>query len=249
MDAQQLKKLFEDQIGPDKRFPTPAEMARFLGLPKTQASRLFNFLKGTDTQYMAVFEWMKALGIRLSATDEARPNSPGNPQIIDHPVVAAKVESLYWSHQNEIIMPDKPKRGEHFDYIRLALPDLNEKGQLRFEETPFWPINVGYLKKYGGENYDICMFFILGSYMEDALPDGSIIMVDLNQRKVASGHVYLVRNAHELMARRLEMRPTGIIIVKSDNEKEGKSFPVTPQMVEAGNFHIFGRMIFNCRVH
>lgn len=54
--------FFESKIGPGKPFATRVDMARFLGLSPTQQTKLFNFLKGADTQYKAVLDWFEQLG-------------------------------------------------------------------------------------------------------------------------------------------------------------------------------------------
>ena len=41
--------FFKNQIGPGKQFRSCNEMAKFLGLGDTTRSKLFNFLKGSDT--------------------------------------------------------------------------------------------------------------------------------------------------------------------------------------------------------
>ena len=55
-------KFFESKIGHGKEFATRVDMARFLGLSPTQQTKLFNFLKGSDTQYKAVLDWFERLG-------------------------------------------------------------------------------------------------------------------------------------------------------------------------------------------
>lgn len=64
-----LLKFFEDKIGENRTFSTRVEMAEYLGIPKTQATRLFNFLKGSDTQYSSVIEWFEKLGGQLVGPD------------------------------------------------------------------------------------------------------------------------------------------------------------------------------------
>ena len=64
-----LVDFFKNQTGPGKRFENNAAMAKFLGLPITQATKLFNFLKGADTQYKAVLDWFGKLGGRLEEPD------------------------------------------------------------------------------------------------------------------------------------------------------------------------------------
>lgn len=59
--------FFESKIGPGKEFATRVDMARFLGLSQTQQTKLFNFLKGSDTQYKAVLDWFERLGGKFEA--------------------------------------------------------------------------------------------------------------------------------------------------------------------------------------
>ena len=72
-----LVKKFEELIGPEERFKTKNEMAAFLGLGETTRTRLFNFLDGSDTRYMAIFEWKvvrKATLILLKTVSENQPS-------------------------------------------------------------------------------------------------------------------------------------------------------------------------------
>lgn len=64
--------FFESKIGHGKEFATRVDMARFLGLSPTQQTKLFNFLKGSDTQYKAVLDWFERLGGRFES--EATPS-------------------------------------------------------------------------------------------------------------------------------------------------------------------------------
>lgn len=57
-----IRDFFKSKIGPGQEFATAAAMAAYLGIEKTKATKLFNFLKGSDTQYSAVMEWFEKLG-------------------------------------------------------------------------------------------------------------------------------------------------------------------------------------------
>ena len=52
--ATDLRSYFCSIIGKGKRFSSNAQMARFLGLGSTTATKLYSFLKGADTQYSTV---------------------------------------------------------------------------------------------------------------------------------------------------------------------------------------------------
>ena len=62
---EKLVDFFAEQIGPGRRFENSVRMAAFLGLPATQATKFYNFLKGADTQYGAVLDWLEKLEFRL----------------------------------------------------------------------------------------------------------------------------------------------------------------------------------------
>ena len=61
-----LVQRFRELIGEGRRFASEYDMAMFLGLSKTNFSKLYNFLKGTETQYTTVFDWIE----KLSVADE-----------------------------------------------------------------------------------------------------------------------------------------------------------------------------------
>lgn len=69
MDKNRIVDFFESQIGPGRRFATRVAMAEFLGLPQSQATKLFNFIKGADTQYKSVLDWFEKLGGKLLPPD------------------------------------------------------------------------------------------------------------------------------------------------------------------------------------
>ena len=68
--AEKLREYFNSIIGEGKRFPNQTEMARFLNLKKTTATKLFSFLKGSDTQYSSVVEWLEMLGGQIALPNE-----------------------------------------------------------------------------------------------------------------------------------------------------------------------------------
>lgn len=70
MTAEALRTYFQSLIGEGKRFSNQAEMARFLGLGQTTATRLYGFLSGADTRFSAVVDWLEKLGGRLVPPDE-----------------------------------------------------------------------------------------------------------------------------------------------------------------------------------
>lgn len=56
-----LVQNFKELIGEGRRFTSEYDMAMFLGLSETTFSKLYNFLKGTETKYTTVFDWLEKL--------------------------------------------------------------------------------------------------------------------------------------------------------------------------------------------
>ena len=68
--AERIREYFRSTIGPGRRFSTNAALARFLGLERTTATKLFSFLKGADTQYSSVVDWLEKLGGQIALPEE-----------------------------------------------------------------------------------------------------------------------------------------------------------------------------------
>lgn len=68
--SEKIREYFKSIIGTGKRFSTNASMARFLQLEKTTATKLYSFLKGADTQYSAVIDWLEKIGGQIALPEE-----------------------------------------------------------------------------------------------------------------------------------------------------------------------------------
>lgn len=70
LTSEDLVAFFQSQIGDNRRFPTAADMARFLGLGEKRRMTLDRFLKGTKTQYDFVLDWFVKLGGQVATPDQ-----------------------------------------------------------------------------------------------------------------------------------------------------------------------------------
>jgi len=68
---EEIRTYFLSLIGPNRRFKFNSDMAEFLGLGKTTATTLYNFLKGAKTQYAYVIEWLEKLGGSVVLPEQA----------------------------------------------------------------------------------------------------------------------------------------------------------------------------------
>ena len=108
-----------------------------------------------------------------------------------------------------------------------------------------YSFHSSFLRRKGGSAESMKIFKVDGDSMEPTLHSGDLIMVNRAMIDVQSGHIYLLRMEGELMVKRLERRPGGIILVRSDN-KEYDSIEINLEN-ENVDFEIFGKMVWLCR--
>lgn len=67
---EKIRAYFNSIIGDGKRFKTQTELSAYLGLKKTTATKLYDFLEGTDTRFTAVIQWLEKVGGQIALPDE-----------------------------------------------------------------------------------------------------------------------------------------------------------------------------------
>lgn len=107
----------------------------------------------------------------------------------------------------------------------------------------WYSFHTDFLCRKGSPDY-MRLFEVAGDSMTPTLNDGDMILVDLHQKDVQSGRIYLLRIGEELMVKRLERRPGGILIIKSDNTNYE---PIPVKIEQAPDVEVFGRMVWSCR--
>ncbi|MFV0422218.1 XRE family transcriptional regulator [Oleidesulfovibrio sp.] len=96
-----------------------------------------------------------------------------------------------------------------------------------------------------GNPSEMRLFTVAGDSMEPTFAEGDMILVDMSQRDVTTGKVYLVRISDELMVKRAENRPDGLLL-KSDNPDYEPIHVPKNETVDAA---IHGRIVWSCREH
>ena len=61
------------------------------------------------------------------------------------------------------------------------------------------------------------IFEVAGDSMSPTLVEGDLIMVNTAEKDIRTGRIYLLRIGTDLMVKRLETRPGGKILIRSDN--------------------------------
>jgi phage repressor protein C with HTH and peptisase S24 domain len=101
-----------------------------------------------------------------------------------------------------------------------------------------------FIARKRGTRETMKIFEVAGDSMEPTLSEGDLIMINLSDKIVTSGKIYLVRIDDELMVKRLENRP-GVLLFKSDNKIYDEIS--VDKSDESKNVEIYGRMVWSCR--
>lgn len=168
---EQINAFIKDKIGEGKEFPRQIDMAKFLNLPQTQATKLYNFLnKQADTSYKDVIEWF----IKLGGSFEFENKSIATIQRMG---TNSPVEKI--NENDEELIKYVPVctcagAGAEIDYDAV-------------NEVDFVPI----LKEYWHENLRIVK--IEGDSMDPTIKDGSCVgVIPYTSKKLKAGKIYLV---------------------------------------------------------
>lgn len=109
----------------------------------------------------------------------------------------------------------------------------------------FYSFHSNFIARKRGTPKSMKIFEVTGDSMTPTLADSDLIMVNLADKDVRSGYIYLMRMEEELMVKRLENRPGGILLIRSDNP-DYEDIPVSKNDPTV-DIEVFGRMVWSCR--
>ncbi|SHN66712.1 XRE family transcriptional regulator [Desulfovibrio litoralis] len=140
---------------------------------------------------------------------------------------------------------DEDKPDVEFIPLLKARPRAGNGGlETDGDITGWYSFHQSFLTRKGGSVETMRLFHVAGDSMSPTLNDGDMVLINLKQKDVTTGHVYLIRIDDELMIKRLETKP-GKIILKSDNP-DYEPIEINKDD-ESVNFEIHGRMVWSCR--
>ena len=113
------------------------------------------------------------------------------------------------------------------------------------EHDGYYSFHSSFIARKGGTAKTMRIFEVAGDSMSPTLDDGDMIMVNTAETDIRTGRIYLLRIGDELMVKRLETRPGGKMLIRSDNERY-EDIPVDLGD-ESSGVEIFGRMVWSCR--
>ncbi|MCL1939736.1 MAG: helix-turn-helix domain-containing protein [Desulfovibrionaceae bacterium] len=113
------------------------------------------------------------------------------------------------------------------------------------EHAGYYSFHSSFIARKRGTPDSMKIFEVSGDSMSPTLGDSDLIMINMKEADVRTGHIYLLRIEDELLVKRLETRPGGIILIRSDNP-DYETITVS-RNDEHLDMQIFGRMVWSCR--
>ena len=113
------------------------------------------------------------------------------------------------------------------------------------EHAGYYAFHCSFIARKRGTPDSMKIFEVSGDSMSPTLGDSDLIMINMTEADVRTGHIYLLRIEDELLVKRLETRPGGTILIRSDNS-DYETITVN-RHDEHLDMQIFGRMVWSCR--
>ena len=111
------------------------------------------------------------------------------------------------------------------------------------QQTKVISFEPSWLQKEVGVNpNDVFLMLVDGDSMYPTLKDGSMIMVNRNYNNLSDG-VYVMRHDNNLLVKRLQMLPGGIIKVKSDNTQYDP-WEINKSQIDGTDLELIGRVVW-----
>lgn len=141
---------------------------------------------------------------------------------------------------------DKPTPDQVFVEKVKARPRAGSGGlETDSEHDGYYSFHGSFIARKRGAPDSMKIFEVAGDSMSPTLDNGDLIMVNLQETDIRTGYIYLLRMEDELMVKRLENRPGGVLLLRSDNP-DYEDIRIN-KYDEAINIGIFGRMVWSCR--
>ncbi len=199
-----------------RQFPSVAEMARAVGVSDN-----------------AIYKWM---------------SGRGQPSVANLVALAGaakvSVEWLATGHESAAIKRSTGRTTEHGEYVFVPRYDVKgpaaRGGPLRSEQiVDYLAFKIDWVKsRLKTEPRNLLLIEAAGDSMAPTLEDSDLMLVDLGEPRFRHDGIYVLRRDHELAVKRIQRRPDGSLLIRSDNSAY-ESLVVTTEAI-----HVIGRVIW-----
>lgn len=138
---------------------------------------------------------------------------------------------------------------ESYDYIPVYPTEVCAGNGLdAFDATPLYhhAFRSAWLKERGYYPSKLGVIKIKGESMAPDLLNGDYVLINMDSNLPKTGCIFVVRIGQELLAKFIEVRFDGTIVLKSRNNFY-ENIEITPSQAESDGFHIVGEIVQGSR--
>lgn len=136
-----------------------------------------------------------------------------------------------------------------FDEIFLQIPKIKARlsagcgsFETESEVKEFYSFRRDWLSRKGKAK-DMVLMDIIGNSMEPELKERDTVLIDQSQRAILAGAIYAVGIADTIVVKRLERRPTELVLLSENSRYPMMTFGGE----EMNSIRIIGKVIWICR--
>ncbi len=167
-------------------------------------------------------------------------------KIIATPLLKDHILWLMTGSENLNIEPEVKQKSGHINLPFYEVKASAGDGTLveSEEQTHLISFEPEWLNKEIGVNpNDVFLMLVEGDSMYPTLKNGAMIMVNRNLNGLSDG-IYVMRHDHNLLVKRLQLLPDGIIKVKSDNNMY-EPWEINKKHLNGTDIELIGRVVWS----
>ena len=167
-------------------------------------------------------------------------------KIIATPLLKDHILWLMTGSENLNIEPEVKQKTGHINLPFYEVKASAGDGTLveSEEQTHLISFEPEWLNKEIGVNpNDVFLMLVEGDSMYPTLKNGAMIMVNRNLNGLSDG-IYVMRHDHNLLVKRLQLLPDGIIKVKSDNNMY-EPWEINKKHLNGTDIELIGRVVWS----
>jgi phage repressor protein C with HTH and peptisase S24 domain len=142
---------------------------------------------------------------------------------------------------------DAPKGQTHGidvrEYVRMPRGSVHtraSRGALQsYQIVDFVAFKSDWLRRYFGvDPKNLMLIEAVGDSMSPTVDEGDLVLVDVREARFRHDGIYVIRSGHDLSIKRIQRRPDGKLIVRSDNPA------YEPAIVSSESINIVGHVLW-----
>lgn len=129
------------------------------------------------------------------------------------------------------------------DYVTMPRHDLRGVGSHNSIQNQQIVDSINFRSDWIQRSFNVdprslALIEVLGDSMSPTVDEGDLVLVDVHENRFKSDGLYVLRSGGDLAVKRLQQRPDGSLMIRSDNAA------YEPQLVAQDDIAILGRVVW-----